>query len=455
MIFVTVMLLTLLFTFLGLSLVELVIGQYQRTTRNVFVSNALLSAEAGAEQSIYTLNIDNDFTGYSTETEFFNNSTQGRGTYQTEIVDGTGPNEKIITSTGKTFRYNNPAEPISTRKVRITVVGTFSPGYSVQAGAGGLILSGNAHITNSSVYVNGYIDLNGNSMIGTDSQPLDVSAAHYNCPPGSNPGNSFPMLCSTGQPVTLDNSSYIYGSVCATNQTTSTNILTGTGGDGLIPGCSVPYVALPTYDRDAHIAAATTSYNSNDNAVNCSKSVPPNGFKRTWSANIKLNGNVSWTSNCDLVITGNAYIAGNLTVGGAARIRIADSVGTTRPIIIIDGTMTVGGSATVIPNSSGTSAHFITFKSAASCSPNCSSVTGTDLRNSQDMTTIDVAGAGNFPGTVFQAYWSKVVLSGSGNTGSAIGQTIDLSGAGTVTFGTSLSSGGSTWTVRSYQYDYN
>jgi hypothetical protein len=35
--------------------------------------------------------------------------------------------------------------------------------------------------------------------------------------------------------------------------------------------------------------------------------------------------------------------------------------------------------------------------------------------------------------------------------GSAIGQTVDMSGAGTVTFGTTLSSGARTWTITSYQ----
>ncbi|MBA2279100.1 hypothetical protein H0V99_01500 [Candidatus Saccharibacteria bacterium] len=453
-ILITVLLVALLLTFIGLSLVDLVIGQYGRTSKNVFVSNALLTAEAGAEQSIYTLNTDNAFVGFTTETEFYNSITQGRGTYQTNVAAGSGPNEKIITSTGRTYRFNGTTDPISTRIVRITSVGTFSPGFSVQAGTGGLILNGNAHITNSKIYVNGYIDLNGNSMIGTDSQPLDVFVAHYNCPPGNNPGPSFPMKCNSGEPITMDNSTFIYGSVCATGQTTSTNILPGNGGSGLISGCTAPYVALPTYDRAAHLAAVTSTYASNANAVDCSRNVPPNGFVRTWAANIKLTGNVKWTSSCDLTITGNAYITGNLTVGGSARIRIAESLGTTRPVILIDGTMAVTGSATVIPNSSGTSAHFITSKSTASCNPNCTDVTGSDLHSSQSLNTIDVSGAGNFPGTIFQAQWSKVTLGGSGNTGSAIGQTIDLSGAGTVTFGTSLSSGGSTWTVRSYQYDY-
>jgi hypothetical protein len=52
---------------------------------------------------------------------------------------------------------------------------------------------------------------------------------------------------------------------------------------------------------------------------------------------------------------------------------------------------------------------------------------------------------------IFDAYWGKIKVAGSGNVGSAIGQTVDMSGAGTVTFGTTLSSGARTWTITSYQ----
>jgi hypothetical protein len=56
---------------------------------------------------------------------------------------------------------------------------------------------------------------------------------------------------------------------------------------------------------------------------------------------------------------------------------------------------------------------------------------------------------------VFQAYWGKATIGGSGNVGAVVGQTVDLSGAGTVTFGTKLSSGSKIWTVTSYQQVYN
>lgn len=460
MVFATVLFVGLLLSFIGLSLANVAITQYHRTNENVYASNALLTAEAGIEQSLYEINNTPSFSGLS-EVEFYDDETQGRSTFETSVESGTGPNERVITSIGRTYRPGSN-DVVKERRTKVTIVATSSPGYSVQAGAGGLILGGSARITNSQVYVNGYLDLNGASSIGTASQPLDVFVANMRCPAGNNPGPTYPQVCSSGEPITFDTSTKIYGNVCATGQTsirvaawqTTPVIEGGNGGQGLIAGCTAPPASMPTYDRQAHINAVTTTAQANNITYNCSQWQNPNGFVRTWPANLRLNGNVSISSSCDLTITGNVYITGNLDIGGAARIRIADSLGTTRPIIIVDGTITAGGSASLIPNSSGTAAHLISFRSSASCSPNCSSVTGTDLKNSQNLTTVNVAGAGNFPGTIFHAYWSKVILAGSGNMGSAIGQTIDLSGAGTITFGTALSSGENTWTIRSYQYDY-
>jgi hypothetical protein len=155
-------------------------------------------------------------------------------------------------------------------------------------------------------------------------------------------------------------------------------------------------------------------------------------------------------SSCDLIVSGDVYITGDMDIGGNARIRVAEGL-TEAPVIMIDGSVTASGSAAVIPNSDGVSLHFISFESTASCSPNCTTLTGSELYNSQNLTTVDISGAGNFPGVVWHSYWAKIELGGSGTTGSAIGQTIELSGAGTVVFGTSLSTGELTWTIRSYQ----
>lgn len=445
---------------IGFSLASLTASQYSLTNNRVFATNALSVAEAGVEDAVKKLNADENYTGVS-NIEFFNNQTQGTGKFTTSIENLPEGNAKRITSTGTVSRYGKN-KPESSRIVKVTVVGTNSQGYSVYTGPGGLILGGSAQITNSDVFVNGTINMTGAAKIGTHDQPVDVKVAHQSCPNTANPGPTYPQVCTSGQPISTAWSTAIYGTVCATNQTSNNypsnkpggNILPGSTGQGLVLGCTTPPVAPPTYNRSAHIAAITSTVAGNNINYDCSKWQNPNGFTRTWPAKIKVTGNVSWSSSCDLTINGDAYITGNLDIGGAAKIRVSNSVGTTRPTIIVDGTISTGGSAQIIANSSGTGIHFISFKSSASCSPNCTSLSGNDLKTSQSLTTVTVNGAANLPGILFQSYWGRIVIGGSGNIGAAAGQTVDMSGAGTVTFGTELATGSRTWTITSYQQSY-
>jgi len=452
MILVSVFLVVAALMIIGISLAGYTMSQYTLANRKVSATNANLSAEAGIEQTVQQLNENDNFAGYSSEQVFFNSPTQGRGTFTTTIT-GSGSN-KVITATGKTYKYNQTTNPRATRKVKVNVVGTTSEGYSVYSGPGGLILGGSANITNSSVFVGGTLTMSGSAKIGTVSQPLDVNVAFQSCPTGSTPGPTYPVVCTSGQPITLAHSTYIYGSVCATNQTSTgpnNNIQGGKGGQGLIVGCVAPTASPPTYDRAAQIAAVTTTGAGNSNTYVCNSSP----FTRTWPSNLMLTGNVTVSGSCDITITGNVYITGNLSLGGASKIRIANSVGTTRPVIIVDGTITVGGSAELITNSSGTGAQFISFRTNAACNPNCTSLSGNELKASQSLQTVAVGGAANLPGMIFQSYWGKISLTGSGNMGAAVGQTIDLSGSGTITFGTELASGERSWTITSYQQVFN
>jgi len=456
MILVSVFLIVGALMIIGISLAGYTMSQYTIANRKVASTNANMVAEAGVEQSMQQLNEDDDFAGYTEVQVFFNSQAQGRGTFTTTVENAADSNTKIITATGNVYKYNQSSNPISTRKVKVTVVGTTSEGYSVHSGPGGLILGGSANITNSDVFVGGTITMTGAARIGTSSQPLDVNVAHQACPTGNNPGPTYPVVCTSGQPISLQWSTYIYGNVCATNQTSygpnpSKNILPGNGGQGLMLGCIAPPVSPPTYDRAAHIAAMTTTGAGNSNTYVCNNWP----FTRTWPANLKLTGNVNVASSCDVTINGDAYITGDLTLGGAARIRISNSVGTDRPVIVVDGNITVGGSAQIIANSSGTGAHFISYRTNAACNPNCTSLSGNELKASQTLQTVNVGGAANLPGMIFQSYWGKINLAGSGNLGAAAGQTIDLSGAGTITFGTTLTSGERSWTITSYQQKFD
>lgn len=443
------------FSVIGAALISTVTGQYAITNRSVFTANALLVAEAGIEESLHELNQDDDFGGYTEPRTFFDNEQQGRGVFETTIEETADTNARDIVSIGR-VHHPKTDELVNERTIKVTVVGTGSDGYSVHTGPGGLILGGSANITNSDVFVNGKITMNGAARIGTASQPVDVQVAHQSCPTNANPGPNYPQVCTTGQPISLQWSTYIYGSVCATGQTSygpnpSHNILPGSGGQGLVLGCNASPVKTPTYNRAEHIANMTTTANSNSIDYNCSQWRNPDGFSRTWPANLRLNGNVSAASSCDLVITGDVYITGDLNIGGAARIRVADSVGNDRPVVVVDGNITSAGSGQMIANSSGTGIHFISFRSNAPCNPSCTEITGTNLKNTQNLETVNVGGAANLPGMIFQSYWGRISIAGSGNVGAVAGQTIDMSGAGTITFGTELSSGERSWTISSYQ----
>ena len=451
---ITILIVGMIITFIGLSLVDLTITQYKQTADNVYHSNAMLSAEAGIERTLYQLNLDNSFTGYGTENNFFNNADQGHGTYQTAITAGTSQNEKVITSTGRVYRQST-GDLMSTRKVKVTIVGTKSEGFAVHSGVGGLILGGSSSITNTDVYVNGTVTLNGSSKIGTYNSPVLLNVAHQSCPTGINPGATFPQICTSGQPISASKTAAIYGSVCATNQTSTNvsgnvdgNIFPGATGQGLIVGCESPPNPLPPYDRVGHINDMTTTGTATSNSYVCASGGSKN---RTWPANLKLVGDVVIDGSCVVTLTGNVYITGTLTMKGQSSMKVANSVGENAPVVLVDGNIDIGGTGSLLANNVGTGIHFISFKSTADCSPACTNLTGNELYNSMAVETVHVTGSTNFPGMLFHSYWGKVTIVGSGNMGSAIGQTVDLSGSGTIIFGTTLSSGTSTWAIRSYQ----
>lgn len=456
-ILLTILIITGVLMLVGISLIGATASQYSRSTDSTYDANALLTAEAGVEQSLQQLNQADGFTGYSTAQQFFSSKDQGRATFTTTVANSaTDANAKVVTSTGKIYRFYNASRAVSTRVVRVTVVGTSAPGYAVQSGVGGLILGGSAHIYNSQVYVNGNITLSGAAGIGSNTVPSNVFVSNQACPTGNTPGATYPQVCTgSQQPINLAYSTYIYGTVCATGQTStgpnpSKNILPGNSGEGLKVGCTAPPAALPTYDKPAHLSRVTTSAAGTDNNYVCN-SWP---FDRTWPANLKLTGNVSVGGSCNVKLKGDTYITGNLDIGGAAHISVDDSVGATRAIVLVDGTITVNGSAVVSTNAAGTGILFISMKSSASCNPNCTNLSGNDLKTSSLLETVNVGGAANIPGMIFQAYWGKITIGGVGSIGSAIGQTIDMSGAGNVVFGTALSSGSHTWNISSYQQLY-
>ncbi len=451
---VAVLGLTIVLSIIGIALLEAAGGQYQLASAGVYSNNAYLTAEAGIEESVHQLNLDDSFAGYPSAQQFFNNGTQGRATFETSITTAADGSKTII-STGDVYHNNDKSgRPYATRKIKVTMVGTSSTGYSVFSGPGGLTLNGVGAIVNSAIYTGGSITLTGAAQIGTLVTPLTVDVANNQCPQGSNPGATYPQVCTDGtQPISVGGMSHIYGTVCATGQTSTAGISGGlSGGSGLQPGCVAPKVSMPTYDRQAQIDAVATTGTGATGSYGCSNGVLGLGAAANWPANVKITGDVKIGGVCNLTINGNAYITGDLTIGASSHVTVANSVGTTRPVVIVDGTITVNGAASMAANSSGTGVEFISFKNSTG-NP-AATPTGTDLYNSSQQQTITVSGATILPGIVFDAYWGKISVGGANIIGSAIGQSVDLSGSASITFGTTLASGARTWTIRSYQEIY-
>jgi Tfp pilus assembly protein PilX len=446
----TVLLVGLLVTFVGLSLVDVVLVQYRRTSDNVYATNALLAAEAGIEKNVYTINETGNFSGLPEE-EFYNNADQGSATYGTTVT-GANDGEYIITSTGRA--YNSVGNLVKERKVRVTIVGTQSLQPNVYAGAGGLILSGSVNVSNTDIYVEGFIRLdNSSASIGSPMDVKEIKARNVWCMVAGN----YPSSCPFGtQPITLNNNAKIYGHVCANGQTDGTNIFDADGGPGLDTGCPVfPVVNPYTYDRDAHIASMNPalSYAPTSSSVRCG-----NNDDTNWLDGTTITGDITINSNsCELTISGNIYIQGDLDLSKGT-VRVADGL-TTRPVVVVNGTITTRNNLQILANDQNLGARFISYKcrnDSNAAQDGCNNISDLSLYNSREETVIDAKSSNGAIGSIFQAYWGKVDISASGTIASAVGQAVELSGNGSVVFGDTLSSEVlSIWTIRSYQYDFD
>ena len=140
----------------------------------------------------------------------------------------------------------------------------------------------------------------------------------------------------------------------------------------------------------------------------------------------------------------------------SGQIVIAEGLGTTRPNIMIDGVSGImnNGSA-IVSNSSNTGAQLINYWSTASCSPDCSDVTGVNLYLSRLVPTLVLNNTGGANNSVFYSRWGQVLVSNTGSIGALVGQTVSLINSGTITFSTTVNpgSGDAHWIISQYQRD--
>lgn len=436
----------------ALYILSLAVSNQKSAASESYRQNAQFVADAGLDAGILSINTDDSWTGTAGEITLYSDS-KIRTTYETVVTDGATDEEKTITTTGRVYSPASSTTPKFIRKYELDVraVTSGTGPSSVVTGVGGLILDNNAKITGGDVVVNGTISLNNNAQIGLSTTPetnaVNIRVAHTNCP--SPADSTYPRVCTTGengQPITMGTNAKIYADVRATNQTTGTNMFN----PGLIPSQTVVPITLPDYDRDAQKAAVATTLASTHTTIACG-----NNQTKTWPANVKITGNVSLGNNCTVNISGDVWLTGNLTFGNNAKIVIANSLGTTRPTIMIDGSsgLTLSNNNQVVPNASGTGAYMITYWSSASCSPDCTDVTGTSLQSSQNIITITLSNNATAPNSILYARWSRVSVANNGQLGAVAGQSIRLGNNAVINFTASVPGSSNltiTWVKRGY-----
>jgi Tfp pilus assembly protein PilX len=422
-----------------------------------FALQAQLAADAGLDDAMNKMNTVSNWAGTGGQTTLLDDaSTNVKTTYEVAVTDGADSSHKTLTVTARAFSPRTVATPKVTRKydMDIQAVTSGTGPTSVSSGVGGLILNANAKISGGDVVVNGKITISNNSQIGLSTNAVNVRVAHQSCP---NPADStYPQVCGAGngEPISMGTTAKIYGNVQAKNQTTGTNMFN----PGLVTCTSTNCdpVTLPSFDRTAFKNAV----NASGQTLTAAQASTCIGGIVNWPAGVKITGNVSTPNNCTIKINGNVWITGSLTPGNNGKLAVQNGAGTTMPDIVIDGSggLTLSNNATVVPNSSGTGIEFLTFWSAGACSPDCSSVTGTDLYTSQNTQTINLANNGAAPASILYAYWSKVTVSNNGAIGAVAGQTVSLSNNAVINFTSSVPGSDNrvtTWVKRGYMRVYN
>ena len=403
-------------------------------------TEAQLAADAGADFAVEQFSQDNTWTGTSGETTLHND-----GKLKTTYTAGiSGDNTtKTVAVTGKTYWPASAATASRSVKIYVDLRPVTGGSFSVISGEGGLFMSNSSKVVGGDVFVNGEVSLSNSAQIGLSTNPVNVKVADETCP--KPPDATYPRVCNSGessQPISISNTAHIYGQVKATNQTDGS----GMSNPGLVDGTIAPQ-ALPTYDRAAQKAAVATT-------ITGAQASCDNNQTLTWATNTKITGDVTVKGKCKVTIKGNVWITGALTTSNQAQLIVDDSLGATVPNIMVDGAAGASflNSSALTSNASKTGFEILTFYSKAGCSPDCASVTGTDLANSRSVTTITLNNSGDEPDTIFYAYWSQVQVQNSGQIGALIGQTISLTNTGTIAFGSSTGVGNTTWIIKGYRH---
>jgi len=446
-ILLTVLTTTVFIMLIGIVSLQLITSNLRTAKAERYLVNAQFAADAGIDDAVQHLNQDNTWTGNGSEVTLLSD-TKFKTTYQSWVTDGSNDFQKFIDVTAKTFVPATDTNPTYTRKYRVEMRGVGGGNYSIVSGVGGLNMINNSKILGGQVYVNGKLNMSNSSQIGMGLLPVGVKVANQACPVPADA--TYPRVCtpadSVPQPISITNPAKIYGEVQGTGQVDGTYMYS----PGLVSGNPAP-AALPDYDRDAQIAAVSETRTGAD--ASCSLGL------KTWKANTKITGDVTISGICVVTVEGNVWITGNLVLRNSAILIVKLGV-STQPVIMVDGPtgLTIRNAAGLLANLNLPPVGFkiITYASSLPCSTasvGACEVTGSDLYNSKDITTISIENSASGAETEFYARWSKINLNNSGNVGALIGQTVQLSNSAAITFGASVSgfTGPLAWVVKSYK----
>jgi hypothetical protein len=420
---------------------ELTVSSLHLARQDQMQTHAQIAADSGIDQAMQEINQNENWTGTGAEVELQPLTDNVRTTYETTLTD-IDDQHKTLTSVGRT--YQSSATPASTITIEVNLRAVESGQYSIVTGVGGLYMSNSSKILGGDVLINGELAMQNSAQIGLSTNSVTVEVAHQNCP--DPPDGTYPRLCASGEngePISISNSAHIYGNISANNQVDDS----GMSAPGLIASSGIEAQPLPEHDRAAQQANVSTT-TSDNYYTDCDA----NNVTRTWPGRLKIEGDVSIKKSCTIILEGDVWITGRLTLQNSARIVVSNSISlggqntvdAELPTIMVDGSagIVMQNSAELISNSSDVGTKMITYWSRASCSPDCADVTGQDLYDTREDRTILLQNSANAPNSLLYARWSQAEISNGGDIGAIVGQTVRLSNSATITFGTSASGGG-------------
>lgn len=420
----------------------LTLSSFSVAKKDQLRTNAQFSADAGVDYALFQISEDESWVGTANPI-ILQESNGIKTTYEVTVSD-IDSEHKLVTSTGKTYSPSDATVPNSTITLKATLRAIRSGGsFSVVTGVGGLYMSNSAKILGGDVLVNGEITMSNTAQIGLSNNTVNVQVAHQICPYPADA--TYPRICNVGergQPISISNSAKIYGSIKANNQISTTGLVS----PGLVSSSGITAGSMPVHDRATQKANAINNLTASE--ASCSSGT------KTWPANLKITGDVSIRNTCIVTMLGDVWITGSLSMSNSSRLIVADALGATRPNVMVDGSSaSFSNTSIIVSNAQKTGAQVITYRSAATCSPDCADVSGPDLYNSRNTSTINFDNSASGPNTVFYAKWSRVNISNSGQLGALVGQTIQLRNTGTITFGTTVSPGGgqANWILSEYK----